>query len=220
MIRVRQRSGRRGLGLIGSAALTVAVAVLVAAGPASAQDDPYGSTSTTAGSPSSGASCELAVTSGDVGASVTATVQGVPLGEVVRILFGGTEVARATAPLQGQSGRAIVSIGFAVPAVSPGQYLVTAVGVGFTAVCSLETSGLFDVVDVLGSDISRSRGGGGSLARTGIYALLLVAIAVVLLLVGRALVEVSRRRRQAEWAARAGARRIASADHPGVRVTK
>jgi hypothetical protein len=198
-----------------STLLTIGVVAAVSvcfAGPASGQtpDDPYGETTTSGpGAPTPAASCELSITSGEPGASVTATVSNVPFGTTVRILFGGIEVGRGTTPVQGQSvgapvllggrvlprqaARTTLSIDFVVPDVEPGSYLVTAVGVDFTCRCSPETGGMFDVLAA-----AVGRRGGGALARTGIYVLLLLAIAFALLVVGRVLVQESRRRREVE----------------------
>lgn len=212
----------------------VALAVLIMllggwlATPAGAGGGPYGSTTTTDGVGVQ-ATCGLSVTEGGVGTSVTATVSNVPPGGTVRILFGGSEVASGTAPIAAQGTGAVVLLGgrqlaeqaattsivlqFVVPDVPPGSYLVTAVGVGFTCVCSPQTNGMFSV---LGAAVDRP-GGGGALPRTGIYAALFVAIAVALLVLGRTLLEASRRRRRrAEREARAAANHFA-AKRPVVR---
>jgi hypothetical protein len=242
-----QRTGANKVRSVGaitkwSAGIIAALVVLIAGAawaPASAQDaDPYGSTTTTTASPRLAASCQLSLTSGNVGAEVTATVQNVPFGSTVRILLGGIEVGRATAPLQGQSSGApvifngaalpaaaattTVAVPFVVPAVAAGDYLVTAVGVDFTCSCTEGTSG-FKVLggglprvggtqtqNVSGNDSSR---GLGALPRTGIYVALLLAIAAALLLVGRALLEASRRRQAAaDDAARSSASHLAPSD--------
>ena len=182
--------------MVGVVLATTVVALLGAlALPAGAQDDPYGGTTTTAGSVAGAqATCDLTITEGQAGAGVTATVAGVASETTVRILFGGVEVGRAATPAQGQSGSAL-AIPFVVPDVSPGDYLVTAVGPDFTSTCETEVGGLFSV---LGGTLARgSGGGGGALPRTGIFVALFLVIALVLLLVGRALVEASRRRRRA-----------------------
>ncbi len=192
---------RRGAHALGAAAL---VSVLLAA-PAAAQD-PYGPTSTSVLSNTIvPVTCELSVTSGDTGASVTATVRSAPAGDDVRVLFGGTAVGQAAAP----GGASPLAIPFVVPSVAPGSYLVTAVGVGFTAVCSPASGGRFEV---LADAISRDGGGsGGALPRTGIYVLLLLAVAAALVLLGRALMEESRRRRRKEeWDLRAEAAGVTS----------
>jgi hypothetical protein len=169
-------------------------------GSAAAGGDPYGSTTTEAPSSSVIATCALSAEAGQPGDSVSATVSGVPAGELVRILFGGIEVGRAEAA-PGPELFTTVTIGFTVPDVRADTYLVVAVGDTFTAEC--EAAFLI----VAGEAIQRpgsvdadgngnSGGGGGSLPRTGIYVGLLLAVAVALLLMGRALLEGSRRRRR------------------------
>ena len=235
--RRQQASGRSNgtTGRLAGLSLVVVVALgILLAGAAAAQDDPYGSTSTTAGSgPPGAATCELTVTSGEPGVEGTATVHNVPFGGTVRILLGGIEVGRATAPQSAQSvgapvllggqvlpqqaARTTVTVPFVVPSMPPGPYLMTAVGVDFAGVCSAETGGH---VDVLGETVTRD-GGGRSLPRTGIYVLLLLAIAVALVLTGRALIEESRRRRRrAEWDERAEAARSAMTDEQPTPSTK
>lgn len=228
------RVRNRGIRALAAAVGAVVALAAFCASPGAAQDgDPYGGTTTTGGGPTPAATCELSMTSGDAGASVTATVRNVQFGETVRMLFGGTEVARATAPLQSQSvgapvllggqvlaqqaTRATVSVDFVVPDVEPGSYLVTAVGVDFTAECTFEGGG-FDVVDVLGDAVTR--GGGRSLARTGMYVLLLLVIGAALVLVGRALLEESRRRRDVERDARRAANHLNRREHTHPPVSK
>jgi len=184
-------------------ALWVGVALALVAAPAGAQDpDPYGGTTTTAGGTTAEASCSLSVTVGEAGDPVTATVINVEVGGTVRILFGGVEVGRATAPAQGGEAQTTtsVSITFEVPDVEPGRYLVTAVGADFTATCSASVGGQFEVreTEVLAGGVTRDGGGegGSSLPRTGLYLALLVTIAIGLLLLGRTLLERSRRRRR------------------------
>lgn len=185
-----------------AALLIVGVGSLGVASAASGQEDPYGSTSTTSTTaPSSDPVCGTSLESAQVGASVTATVSNVPPGTTVRILFNGSEVASGTADVQAQSvggpvlfggvslpaqANGSVSLKFAVPDVPPGTYTIAAVGDTFTVICG---SGGFTV-------LGASQGGGGSLARTGVFAGLLLAIALVLLLVGRALMEESKRRKR------------------------
>lgn len=190
--------------------LAVAVLALVGLGaPASAQEDPYGSTTTTEGEPTFEASCELSVTVAPPGTAVTASVFNVPFGGTVRVLFAGTEVGRATAPMSAQAtspavafgGRVLagqadgvttVTVDFVIPAVAPGQYLVTAVGDTFTCECSPNAGGF----EVLAATSGTGGGGGGALPRTGIYVALLVAIGLALLVGGRAVLAESRRRKR------------------------
>jgi hypothetical protein len=183
----------RGLVLV-----AIALALLFQA-PAGAQEDPYGSTTTTTTEPSGvEASCELSTNVASAGAEVTATVAGVPVGETVRLLFGGAEVGRATAnQSDGQSAVTTVQIRFTVPAVDDGSYLVAAVGATFTAECSGGFAA--GTAEVLGFTVERGAGapgssGRGSLARTGVAIALLLAVALALLIVGRALVDSARQR--------------------------
>lgn len=171
---------------------------------ASAQEDPYGGTTTTTEAPRAEVTCELSVTEARVGASVTALVREVPAGATVRVLFGGQEVGRATAAT---GAGTTVEVTFDVPDLAPGRYLVTAVGGSFTARCGAGTDGYFAVLAA-----QTGAGGGGSLPRTGVYAGLLAASALALLLVGRALLESSRRRRaRLEAALRAEAKHLVPA---------
>ncbi|MGH9275785.1 MAG: hypothetical protein ACRDZU_14155 [Acidimicrobiales bacterium] len=182
--------------------LTAGVAVLAIA-PAGAQQDPYGNTSTTA-APDSGLvpTCSFDLRTGSPGDTGELHVENVPFGGTVRVLIGGAEAGRATAPLAAQAAGAPVRFGgtalpaqarattldipFTVPDLPPGQHTVTAVGVDFALTC--DPGGL----EVLAAS-EKSRG--GFLPRTGIYIALLLVIAIVLLIVGRRLVSASRRRR-------------------------
>lgn len=209
--RTRCRRGPGHLPRLVRAALALGLVVGLGAAlvaPASAQDDPYGGTSTTApAAVSADVSCQVTVTRAEAGASVTATVADVPFGATVRLLLGGNEVGRATAPLAAQAtgspvlyggqplARAAetttVAIAFRVPSLAPGDYLMTAVGPSFTCSCAAETGGRFEV---LAGTITRAPSA-GSLPRTGFYVVLFLGAALLLLLVGRALVEASRRDR-------------------------
>jgi len=194
---------RRRLSVVASVLL---VAGLVSAAPAAAQDqaDPYGSTTTLAPPEEAEAGCTLSASTADQRATMTATVTEAPAGEVVRILFDGTEVGRAEA--LGPSGsKTTVVISFTVPPVEAGAYVVAAVGSTFSAECdaSLEVGG------VAGEVIDRPGGGGpgqdgavagsgrdriGPLPRTGAYFGLLLFLAIAAILLGRAALEASRRR--------------------------
>lgn len=191
----------------------VGVFLAVGTPSASAQDDdPYGSTTTTTEPTAPTPSCSLSVTQAEAGASVTATVFDVPLGATVRLLFGGVEVGQGTA-----SDTTTVPIAFNVPVVDPGEYLVTAVGDTFAVACGPEVGGLFTVL----ADTIGTGGGGGTLPRTGVYAALLVAVAVALLVVGRTALESSRRRqRRAARAGHADARHLARTGSPGEHPTE
>ena len=184
------------------------VALLADTGAAHAQEDPYGGTTTTRQLPRTEVECELSATSGPAGVAVTATVRDMPPGSTVRLLFGGEEVGRGT--VTGAS--TTVLIDFRVPAVNPGRYLVTAVGGDVTVACGTDTDGYFAVLAA-----QATRGDDRSLPRTGVYAALLVAAAAALFVVGRGVLEASRRRRRTlEQAMRAEAKHLASSAHrPG-----
>ena len=194
--------------VLGTVALLVAAAVvLLATPPAGAQDDdPYGGTTTTE-VPQVVPACELGVTVGAPGVEALVTLTSVPAGATVRILLDGDEVARDTAPLQSDTGAATTTmeIPFTVPEVAPDTYTVTAVGADFTVVC--EPNGEFGVLDAEVQRLPGVFGGVTGLPRTGIYAALLVVIALVLIVAGRTLLGASRRRMEAERRARRGSRR-------------
>ncbi len=192
-----ERTRRWGIAVV----LLVALLTLPAlAGQASAQD-PYGSTTTEAPPLTAEVICTASASAGRPGDSVTVTVSNVPAGQSVRILLGGVEVARADAPA-GPGETVTVTATFTIPETPPREYLISAVGGTFTAECA------DGFTLVAGATIDRQPGGGsaggsggrgsggGALPRTGIYVGLLIAIALVLLLVGRALLEGSRRRRR------------------------
>lgn len=172
-------------------AVVVALSVAFLAGtPASAQEDPYGSTTTTR-PPGGEPSCHLRTRSGVVGSRATVTVRAVPRGTTVRVLFDGQQVAEGQATGPGSSPRMNIDIDFTVPEAEPGAHEVTAVGVDFSVSCRTGTGARFEVLAS-----GESRGGGGSLARTGVYVGLLVAVAGALLVAGRALLVESKRRRR------------------------
>ncbi len=227
-----QTTRERRAAAVSFVAVCLALVLGFLASPAGAQDeDPYGGTTTTTGVATLEASCDLTLTQGRPGASVTATVNNVKFGATVRILFDGAEVGRGTAPMQAQSagqpvlfgGEALarqaattttLAIRWIVPQASPGSHLVSAVGDDFTCLCNPDRNGQFSV---LGASATQG-GNGGPLPRTGIYVGLFLAVAVALLLAGRAALEASRRRRrQAERTARAEARHLAAASASGER---
>jgi hypothetical protein len=203
-MKVRTRA-RIAAALIGAVALP-----LMAAPVASAQTDPYGSTTTTAPVREVTATCGLSLGQGRPGDTITATVGGVFFGETVRILFDTTVVAQTTAPLAAAStggavlfgGTAVagqdddvsttVTLKFQVPkGADSGTHVVSAVGDTFTCFCNPE--GHFKVLGDTGS----------SLARTGVEVGLLAAIALALLVLGRGLVTTAKARR-AERSRQAG----------------
>jgi outer membrane lipoprotein SlyB len=186
-------------------AMTLLVAALLtglAADTAAAQD-PYGNTTTTRPPAREvEATCSLSIPEGRPGDTVVATVNGVFLGENVRILFDGVQVGSGTAPsvaaasvggavqfngaaLAAQSnGTTSVKITFRVPNAAVGTHVVTAVGDTFSCFCN--PNGAFRV---LASKSARS------LPRTGIYIALYLVLAAILLGIGSELVLRARRRR-------------------------
>ena len=171
-----------------------------AAPTADAQQDPYGSTTTTSSPRIVEATLSLQPVEGRVGDTVVATVGGVFFGESVDILFDGVVVGRTKAPgvfaqsagapvqfngaaLAAQSDdiSTTVKVTFSVPNAKAGAHRVAAVGDTF-----IVEKG-FTVLD--------AKKDGGKLPRTGIYAALLVAIALALIVGGRAFIAASKVRR-------------------------
>lgn len=189
------------------AVVALLFAVLVPAGLAGAQDDPYGSTTTTSAAPGPTPSCRLSASTSAAGDTVVAQVQHAPRGGTLRVLFDGEPVAEAVAEGPGESPWVNVDIPFTVPEREPGTYPVTVVGAQMTASCgSSSTPDSGGSAEVRGLTISRgfdgpspsaSGGGLGALPKTGAGVLLLLAIALALVLVGRPLVTAARRRRAA-----------------------
>lgn len=183
-----------------------AALLLLAAAPAAMAQDPYGPTSTTAPRGPSDprgeieATCGLSIPEGRPGDTVTATVHNVFFGERVAIFFDNIEVASTRAPelaaasvggpvlfggtaLPAQAATTSVQLTFTIPPAAAGTHIVTAVGDTFTCFCNPD--GQFRVLGAKGS----------GLPRTGVYAGVLVAVALALLVTGRVLVSVARRRR-------------------------
>ena len=166
------------------------------AAPAGAQDGgPYGSTTTTGGKGTRPA-CQLRTEVAAPGDTVTVHLKAIPRGDTVEIRLDGERVARATATSAGAPPRVSFDVDFVVPAgTAPGSHSVTAVGADFNVDCKTKRGEDLTVVEgaVLSKGESRG-GGGGSLARTGMYLALLLAVALGLLVVGRAVLAESRRR--------------------------
>jgi hypothetical protein len=160
--------------------------------------DGYGRTTTTSGEGFNEV-CVLTDQSGEPGDTVIAEVSGVAAGTEVRILFNGQEVGRGVAEADGDSTTGTAVISFVVPPVPDGTYTVVATGPTFTEACG-GGDGSFQVLNsqVLdeGATKSGAAGGGGLLPRTGIELAMWLAIAAVLVLVGRALLTEARRRRR------------------------
>jgi hypothetical protein len=174
----------------------VAIVFVGRAGVAGAQDgDPYGETTTTTLAPGADPSCSLGTESAAPGASAVVTVHDVLEGAEIRLLFDGSEVARQSADGAAAAAAAAavdVDMTFVVPGgATPGIHAVVAVGPNFTVACVTASGDGFEVLAA-----SAEQGDdGGSLPRTGIYAALLVAIALALLVVGRSLTHAARARR-------------------------
>lgn len=194
------RGRRRALLL---ATLLVGTATLVPSAAAHAQEGPYGSTTTEAPPEPNEVTCSLDITTGEAGSPGTAQVFSVQAGVTVRLLFDGAEVGSAEA-LGAPGTSSNVTIGFTVPEVDPGSYVVAAVGPSFAAECdgSLEVGAVAGENIVRpGTDPSGNVAGSGSgrvgpLPRTGVYIALLVVIALAALILGRILLAASRRRRR------------------------
>ena len=206
-----------------AAALLGAVLVIGLAGPTASAQDPYGSTTTTAPSARSvEATCGLSVPEGRPGDRVTATVNGVFLGENVRLLFDGVQVGATTAPTTvgaatgGSSGsttggglartdRRVVALSEGGATVFDGatQVVTTSVSITFTVPNAAPGT---HVVTAVGDTFSCFCNPNGafrvlsaksprSLPRTGIYVALYLVLAAILLGIGSELVLRARRRR-------------------------
>jgi hypothetical protein len=191
------KSGERFVDIARTLVAAIAAALLLVglATPAVGGEPPYGGTSTTTTGEGGGVTCDLSASRGSSGQTATATVEGVTVGETVRIVFDGEEVAREVATAT------TVVIEFTVPERPRGSYEVAAVGDTFTTSCG-RTGGRFTIVQ--GATTERGDAGGGSLPRTGIYVGLLVAVALGLLLLGRALLRARHHREASSSVPRAG----------------
>jgi hypothetical protein len=129
-------------------------------------------------------SCSLSVSTAAAGDPVTGTIDGAAPESEVTVTYDGEAMKSGSTDANGHA-----SIEFTVPATaSPGLHEVVFAGAGFS--CAT------DITQVLGTSISRSPGGSGSLARTGIQVAFLLAVALVLLIVGLQLVRRARRQRR------------------------
>jgi hypothetical protein len=182
------------------ALLTGLLVLAVAAPAAHAQQDPYGSTTTTTGGPRIvEATLSLQPEKGKVGDTVVATVGGVFFGEKVDIVFDGVVVGRGQAPLAAASAGApvefngaalpaqaddistTIKITFSVPNASVGAHRVAAVGDTFVVEKGFEVL---------------SSAGAKNLPKTGIYVALMLVVALALIVGGRAFIAASRVRRR------------------------
>jgi LPXTG-motif cell wall-anchored protein len=182
-------------------ALLAGLLVLAFSAPAAhAQQDPYGSTTTSIAKPRIvEATLDLQPDKAKVGDTVVATVGSVFFGEKVDIVFDGVVVGRGQAPLAAASAGAPVAfngaalpaqaddisttikITFSVPNASVGQHKVAAVGDTFV----VEKG--FEVLSGTGTS---------KLPKTGIYIALLLVIGLALIVGGRAFIAASRVRRR------------------------
>ncbi|MBV8981635.1 MAG: hypothetical protein JO086_12105 [Acidimicrobiia bacterium] len=153
----------------------------------------------------------LSPPSASPGATVLATVTHAPLNATITITFGGTPLVATTAGSAsmgcGAPGAGGGSVGFVVPHVDPGRYLVCAVVAGAESACSS-----FEVpVAVLGANFLRGdaplfspTNPNSVLAFTGLGLLRLLLLSAVLILGGWWL-----QRRSARGGSRSGRRRHA-----------
>lgn len=194
------REGVRRAALFALAA-GAAVLLLATAGPAQAQEDPYGSTTTTTVDRGPQPSCRLREDVVAAGETATARLKAVPRGSRVEIRFDGRVVAEAVATGPGQSPRVNMDVDFVVPAdAEPGDHEVSAVGANFTTSCGTLDTRTTEVLAAEATNDANGTGSGsrsGSLPRTGTYVALLLVIGVALVIVGRAVRDVARQRARA-----------------------
>jgi hypothetical protein len=129
--------------------------------------------------------CSLSTTSATPGTKITATINDVPAGSEISLLFDGNEVGTKTADA---NGSAVMS--FTVPNTTPSKgHTVVFSGAGFS--CDATGGAGFEVLAAAGN-----RGGGGGLSNTGIEVALYLAIALVLIVAGWQLTRVAQARRR------------------------
>src|SRR5690606_23031240 len=129
------------------------------------------STTTDPGNP--GPTCSISLEAGQIGAEAVATVTNVPLGAAVRILLDGIEMARGSnsdeqsiVSMPAQSVGDVV-LNFDIPDLTPGDYSIVAVGVGFTVTCGAGGLEILAANAATGPGSSGTGGKGGALAFTG-----------------------------------------------------
>ncbi len=213
-----QNRSMRGMAAVALASVLALLAAIVLPGTAGSTPitpaEALARTASTNGTPPPGEDvtpeCGLSVQAGVAGTVVLVGVGGLPDGTSIQVLFNGVQVAQgvaetpeagdedalgvggefAAAPRHGRSVavRAFAALlSFTISSTTPaGTYDVRAVGAGFNVSCGAFT------VQVAGS----SSRGGGVMAFTGLNVSLLLAIAIVCLIVGRALIQASRERRR------------------------
>jgi hypothetical protein len=188
--------------LVGSAA-----GLLVLAAPAPAQtcgpSDPY-----SGGNPNceqqAQLTIQLSLQSGAPGTSFVVDASGFKDGDTATITFGGTVIATSTASsggtglavfrptaILGQAAKASIHETVKVPDVAVGTYDVCVAAPNAQSACAP-----FHVTPgTVVAGVSFTRGGGDSLAKTGLMLLPFLVLAVILILGGRYLVAKSRARR-------------------------
>lgn len=176
--------------------VALCAAVLVAP-PAGAQNEnPYGSTSTTAPDQPT-ASCSIDQSSGVQGGVVSGTLFDIEAGSTAEFYLGGVLLGTIEAPDGPQTFRRApiaatvdVAFSFGIPAdLAPGMYTPIVVGSTFNAECALPGGAVaFEVLAASDGDGD----GDDDLAFTGFEILFLVLLGLLLIAVGYAIV---RRRR-------------------------
>jgi hypothetical protein len=173
-------------------AALVGAVLLVAPGPPAGAQDPYGSSTTTAG-PGPETTCRLRDDAAAPGATATARVHAVPRDTEVQIRLAGEVVAEEMATGPGQSPQVNIDIDFVVPDdTEPGEHEVFAVGAGFSVSC-----GTLSVEGEATPAGFTSDGGSGSGARTGIFLAIALGVLAALVMVRRSVLDASRQRARA-----------------------
>jgi hypothetical protein len=197
--------------MLATGALGAAVVLTAATMPAAAQQDPYGSTSTTRPPTAAEPNCSFKPSSAEVGATADARVSQVPRGKEVRLYFAGELVASEVADPNGNANYVTVAMSFTVPDREPGNYSIEAVIDTFTAPCS---SGSQTTMQVSAAGEGNGQGQGNSSRasflrpESGAELALWVVATLALVLAARAVILEFVRRREVERAqARARSRR-------------
>lgn len=127
-------------------AVTVGLGTLVVTAPAAvAQDDPYGSTTTTTEAPDTAVSCRVSADRARVGSTVGGQLDGGRSGDRIRLFLGDRLVADVAAT------GSTTDYGFTVPDMRPGNHTLSAVGATVTAECTVPGGGVrFQVLPATG----------------------------------------------------------------------
>jgi hypothetical protein len=194
----------------------VAVSVLAVAGSAlapgqaTAQEGPYGPTTTGAPSQTPNPTCEVSQSSGEQGHTVGGSITGAPAGDSLDVHLGGPVVAQVVVEPAVGGATTATNFAFTVPSLEPGHHDVVVVGAAFTSTCTVAgasvgievTEGPAVAGEVITNqaEVQGSAGAGGLLPFTGSDLLGAVAAALVLMVTGLALRARSRlRSREAPW---------------------